>query len=219
MNARLIFAALLLLLAGTAKAVPITLQLVEITYESSTTGGELVLGSPAFPGECLSCVGGSGTTSLAIVDGINVQLLNVAWSVGDPQVFSLSFDAGFTITGTSVALLKSSVVCTPSLDGNCSGMFTGFGMPFDLTGQGGNGLTCVSCAVDVLFDGSHLSVAISKALTSANDSDFQVYRLNYALIPVAESAPLVLLLTALGGLVLMRRRRQDAVIPRAGSPA
>lgn len=222
MKMRMIAASALLMLAAQAQSAPLPFVLTSITYQNSFTGlfppgsftgGILELGSAAFGGECISCVGGSGTTSTAIVDGSNVTLSNVAWSVdatAQSDGWEISFDAAVTILDSGVALVKDNVICTPGSATSCSGIFSGFGAPVDLTGQGANGEACPACAINVTLTGTNigdtLTVAIQKALSEGNSNLFQTYRLNYTLVPVP--AAVWLFLSALGGLAFMRRRQQ-----------
>lgn len=218
MKLKMFAASLLVIVAGAVQAEPLKFELTSITYQNpftglfppgSFTGGILTLGSAAFGGECTSCVGGSGTKSTAIVDGANVTLSNVAWSVATSNAtYDISFDAAVTILDSGVALVKSNVICSPDDIASCSGNFSGFGYDVDLTGQGANGAACVACAINVSLTGTNigdtLTVAITKALSEANGTAFQTYRLNYTLVPVPGAV--WLFLSAIGGLVAFRRR-------------
>jgi hypothetical protein len=219
MKLRLLAASLLLSLAGVAKADTLPFVLTSITYQNSftglfppgsLTGGILTLGT-TFGGECISCVGGSGPTSTAIVDGNNVFLSNVAWSVAgtaNSDPWQISFNGAVTIIANAVALVKDNVICTPGTAVSCSGIFSGYGSSIDLTGQGATGQACASCAVNVSISGTNvgdtLTIAIQKALSEANTASFQTYRLNYTLVPVPGAV--WLFLSAIGGLAAFRRR-------------
>ena len=218
MKLKMFAASLLVVVAGAVQAEPLKFELTSITYQNpftglfppgSFTGGILTLGTSAFQGDCISCVGGSGPTSKATVDGSNVTLSNVAWSVATSNAtYAISFDAAVTLLASGVALVKSNVICTPSDIDSCSGIFSGFGYDVDLTGQGANGAACIACAVNVTLSGTNigdtLTVAITKALSEANGTAFQTYRLNYTLVPVPGAV--WLFLSAIGGLVAVRRR-------------
>jgi hypothetical protein len=212
MKLRLLAASLLLSLAGVAKADTLPFVLTSITYQNSFTG-ILELGSIDFAGECTSCVGGTGTTSTAIVDGANVTLANVAWSVsGASAAFDISFNGAVTILETGVALVKSGLTCNNIIGGACllSSINSGLAFAVDLTGQGGTGAACANCAVNVTLSGTNigdtLTVTIQKALSESafGQQLFQRYNLNYTLVPVPGAV--WLFLSAIGGLAAFRRR-------------
>ena len=212
MKIKIVAASLLLALAGTAQAEPLQFKLESITYQNTFTG-ILELGSVDFAGECTSCIGGPGTTSTAMVDGANVMLANVAWSVdGANAAYDISFDAAVAILNTGVALVKSGLTCNTTIGGACllSSVNSGFGFAVDLTGQGGTGAACANCAVNVTLSGSNigdtLTVSIQKALSESafGQQLFQRYDLNYTLVTVPGAV--WLFLSAIGGLVAFRRR-------------
>lgn len=206
MKIRMIAASVLLMMAGAAQSSPLVYQLDNITYQNPFSG-VLTLGA-GFGGVCISCATGPGTTSTATVDGANVNLFDVAWSVNAfGQIYNIKFDAALTIIGGGVALVKSGIVCNNIAGGNCllSSLKSGLAFPVDFTGQAGDGSVCLPCAVNVTLSGDqkNLQVAITKALSETSNL-FQTYRLNYTLIPVPGAV--WLFLSAIGGLVAFRRR-------------
>jgi len=206
MKIKMIAASVLLMMAGAAQSSPLIYQLDNITYQNPFSG-VLTLGA-GFNGVCISCLGGPGTLSTAIVDGPDVNLFDVAWSVNAfGQNYNILFDGALTIIGDGVALVKSGVVCNDIAGTNCSAssIKTGLGFDVDFTGQGGDGSDCAQCAVNVIISGDqqNLTIAIQKAL-SETSALTQTYRLNYTLIPVPGAV--WLFLSAIGGLVAFRRR-------------
>jgi len=212
MKIRMIAASALLMLAGTAQSAPLPFELTSITYQN-TFSGVLTLGA-GFNGVCISCADGPGITSTATVDGDNVSLFDVAWSAsGFGQNYNISFDAAVTILDEGVALVKSGLVCNNISGSVCSAssLQSGLGFAVDFTGQAGDGSICTLCAVNVTLSGTQvgdtLSIQIQKALGEGS-SNFQRYTLNYTLIPVPGAV--WLFLSAIGGLVALRRRAAAA---------
>lgn len=129
MKIKILAAAALLTMAGTAQAAPLQFVLDNITFTTNNTPGQEfyvgvgTTGEGYINGFCPSCgdftVGtltgqGGGTLSTATVDGNNVKLADVNWIINNVfgQNYDLAFDAALTVLGDGVALVKANVVCS-----------------------------------------------------------------------------------------------------------